>query len=127
MSPISNNALFVSYERNPFRNYFYRGLNVSLSTDDPLQLAFTKEPLMEEYAVASQIYKLSPADTCELAKNSVVQSGYEDQIKRQWLGERYAEPHGVDMAKANVPQTRQAFRQQMWEREMDLVYQSAVQ
>ncbi|RYP87956.1 hypothetical protein DL770_004694 [Monosporascus sp. CRB-9-2] len=92
MSPLSNNALFLAYERNPFYQYFRRGLNVSLSTDDPLQFAFTKEPLMEEYAVAAQIYKLSPVDMCELAKNSVKQSGYEYSIKQQWLGERFNLP-----------------------------------
>lgn len=81
MSPLSNNALFLTYERNPFPNFFRTGLNVSLSTDDPLQFHFTKvnqapscslaceadasllvqEPLLEEYSVAAQIYKLSPA------------------------------------------------------------------
>lgn len=42
MSPLSNNALFLTYERNPFPQYFKLGLNVSLSTDDPLQLHYTK-------------------------------------------------------------------------------------
>jgi AMP deaminase len=55
MSPLSNNKLFLDYNRNPFKAYFARGLNVSLSTDDPLQLHVTKEPLMEEYSVASQV------------------------------------------------------------------------
>lgn len=74
MSPLSNNALFLTYERNPFPQYFRLGLNVSLSTDDPLQLHYTKvriascflcferpahirlqEPLMEEYSVAAQV------------------------------------------------------------------------
>lgn len=55
MSPLSNNALFLTYERNPFLNFFQRGLNVSLSTDDPLQFHFTKEPLIEEYSVAAQV------------------------------------------------------------------------
>jgi AMP deaminase len=58
------------------------GANVSLSTDDPLQFSFTKEPLLEEYSVAAQIYKLSPADMCELARNSVLQSGWELEIKK---------------------------------------------
>eukprot|EP00834_Sanchytrium_tribonematis_P000520 NODE_9_length_64580_cov_1.431941.p47 type:complete len:123 gc:universal NODE_9_length_64580_cov_1.431941:19428-19796(+) len=53
MSPLSNNALFLSYERNPLLSYFNRGLNVSLSTDDPLQFHFTREPLIEEYSVAA--------------------------------------------------------------------------
>lgn len=30
-------------------------MNVSLSTDDPLQFHFTKEPLIEEYSVAAQV------------------------------------------------------------------------
>ena len=42
MSPLSNNALFLAYERNPLPDFFKTGLNVSLSTDDPLQFHFTK-------------------------------------------------------------------------------------
>jgi AMP deaminase len=42
MSPLSNNALFLTYERNPFPDFHKAGLNVSLSTDDPLQFHFTK-------------------------------------------------------------------------------------
>jgi AMP deaminase len=112
MSPLSNNALFLAYERNPFHQYFKRGLNVSLSTDDPLQFAFTKEPLIEEYAVAAQIYKLSPVDMCELAKNSVRQSGFEMSIKKQWLGPKCDRPgkEGNTMVKTNVPDRREEFR-----------------
>lgn len=112
MSPLSNNALFLAYERNPFHQYFKRGLNVSLSTDDPLQFAFTKEPLIEEYAVAAQIYKLSSVDMCELAKHSVEQSGYEFSVKQQWLGPNFHQ-HGAkgnSMVKTNVPDRREEFR-----------------
>ncbi|KAF1842657.1 AMP deaminase [Cucurbitaria berberidis CBS 394.84] len=112
MSPLSNNALFLAYERNPFLSYFRRGLNVSLSTDDPLQFAFTKEPLIEEYSVAAQIYKLSAVDMCELAKHSVEQSGFEHIVKQKWLGSHYHLPGvaGNDMARSNVPSIREAFR-----------------
>ena len=55
MSPLSNNALFLNYERNPFLNFFQKRLNISLSTDDPLQFHYTKEPLIEEYSVAAQV------------------------------------------------------------------------
>ncbi|CAG8723270.1 15006_t:CDS:10, partial [Racocetra persica] len=54
MSPLSNNALFLNYERNPFLSFFQKGLNISLSTDDPLQFHYTREPLIEEYSVAAQ-------------------------------------------------------------------------
>ncbi|KAI8629294.1 hypothetical protein F5Y19DRAFT_434819 [Xylariaceae sp. FL1651] len=123
MSPLSNNALFLAYERNPFHQYFRRGLNVSLSTDDPLQFAFTKEPLMEEYAVAAQIYKLSPVDMCELAKNSVKQSGFEYSVKQQWLGEKFNLPgaEGNKMIKTNIPDRREEFRHQTWVEEHRMI------
>ncbi|KAH6604954.1 amp deaminase [Trichoderma cornu-damae] len=123
MSPLSNNALFLAYERNPFHQYFRRGLNVSLSTDDPLQFAFTKEPLIEEYAVAAQIYKLSPVDMCELAKNSVRQSGYEKAIKKQWLGQDFEKPgkEGNKMVKTNVPDRREEFRYHTLLQERDIL------
>ncbi|KAK4560902.1 AMP deaminase [Recurvomyces mirabilis] len=123
MSPLSNNALFLAYERNPFLQYFRRGLNVSLSTDDPLQFAFTKEPLIEEYAVAAQIYKLSAVDMCELAKHSVLQSGFEHTVKQRWLGQNFHLPGvaGNDMAKVNVPNIREAFRHETWLQEMAMI------
>jgi len=46
MSPLSNNALFLTYERNPLPDFIKAGLNVSLSTDDPLQFHFTKVRLI---------------------------------------------------------------------------------
>ena len=82
MSPLSNNKLFLDYNRNPFPEFFFRGLNVSLSTDDPLMLHYTKEALMEEYSVAAQVWKMSSVDQCEIARSSVLQSGFEDAFKR---------------------------------------------
>ena len=55
MSPLSNNHLFLEYNKSPFPDFFAKGLKVCLSTDDPLQFHFTMEPLMEEYAVAAQV------------------------------------------------------------------------
>ena len=81
MSPLSNNSLFINYNRNPMLEYFERGLCVSLSTDDPMQFHFTKEPLMEEYSIAAQVWKLSSVDMCELARNSILMSGFSDEVK----------------------------------------------
>ena len=39
-----------------------------------------QEPLVEEYTIASQILKLSRADLCELARNSVVVSGFPHDV-----------------------------------------------
>ncbi|EPS31897.1 hypothetical protein PDE_06855 [Penicillium oxalicum 114-2] len=123
MSPLSNNALFLTYDKNPCASFFKRGLNVSLSTDDPLQFAFTKEPLIEEYSVAAQIYKFSAVDMCELAKHSVDQSGFELSLKKRWLGSNCGlrGVAGNNMAKSNVPDIREAFRQETLQAELSLI------
>ncbi|THH30051.1 hypothetical protein EUX98_g4133 [Antrodiella citrinella] len=103
MSPLSNNALFLMYERNPLPDFFKVGLNVSLSTDDPLQFHFTKEPLLEEYSVAMHIYKMPQSSLAELARNSVIQSGFEMEVKRHWLGQKWYLPgdEGNDINKVD--------------------------
>ncbi|KAH9953331.1 AMP deaminase [Russula dissimulans] len=112
MSPLSNNALFLTFERNPLPDFFKAGLNVSLSTDDPLQFHFTKEPLLEEYSVAAHILKLPQSSLCELARNSVIQSGFEMEVKRHWLGQKWYLPGaaGNEINKTNVPNGRLRFR-----------------
>uniref|UniRef100_A0A914C3G8 AMP deaminase n=1 Tax=Acrobeloides nanus TaxID=290746 RepID=A0A914C3G8_9BILA len=112
MSPLSNNSLFISYNRNPLPEYHMKGLNVSLSTDDPLQFHYTKEALMEEYSIAAQVWKMSSCDMCELARNSVLQSGFEDKVKIHWLGPNYKEEGvlGNDVSRTNVPDIRVSFR-----------------
>ena len=89
MSPLSNNALFLNYNRNPFPKFFARGLNVTLSTDDPLQFHYSKESIIEEYSVAKSVWKFTSCDLSEIARNSVLQSGFEHQLKCAWLGEKY--------------------------------------
>lgn len=39
-----------------------------------------QEALMEEYAIAAQVWKLSTCDLCEIARNSVLQSGLSDKV-----------------------------------------------
>ncbi|XP_035884910.1 AMP deaminase 3 isoform X5 [Phyllostomus discolor] len=112
MSPLSNNSLFLEYSKNPLREFLHKGLHVSLSTDDPMQFHYTKEALMEEYAIAAQVWKLSTCDLCEIARNSVLQSGLSHQEKQKFLGQHYYKegPEGNDIRKTNVAQIRMAFR-----------------
>ena len=72
-----------------FSNSYYNYACHSLSTDDPLMLHYTKDPLVEEYSVAAQVWKLSSTDICEIARNSVLQSGFEPPFKSHFLGESY--------------------------------------
>ncbi|KAM4570670.1 AMP deaminase 1 [Fundulus diaphanus] len=112
MSPLSNNSLFLEYAKNPLPEFHKKGLMVSLSTDDPMQFHYTKEPLMEEYAIAAQVFKLSTCDMCEIARNSVVQSGLSHEEKVHFLGSEYLKegPEGNDIRKTNVAQIRMAYR-----------------
>uniref|UniRef100_A0A6M2EHV2 AMP deaminase n=1 Tax=Populus davidiana TaxID=266767 RepID=A0A6M2EHV2_9ROSI len=124
MSPLSNNSLFLNYHHNPFPIFFQRGLNVSLSTDDPLQIHLTKEPLVEEYSVAAKVWKLSACDLCEIARNSVYQSGFSHAAKLHWLGSKYflRGPEGNNIHKSNVPDIRIVFRHETWKEEMQYVF-----
>ncbi|VDM98374.1 unnamed protein product [Thelazia callipaeda] len=126
MSPLSNNSLFISYHRNPLPEFHMKGLNVSLSTDDPLQFHFTKEALMEEYSIAAQVWKLSSCDMCELARNSVLQSGFEDKVKVHWLGPNYKEEGvlGNDVSRTNVPDIRVSFRHETFVDELCNLFQT---
>ncbi|KAI5185618.1 AMP deaminase [Nematocida homosporus] len=123
MSPLSNNSLFIEYRKNPFPQFFYRGLNVSLSTDDPLQFHYTREPLMEEYSIAAQIWKLSSCDQCEIARNSVLISSFPDKDKEEWLGQYAIEGRLVnDPKKTNIPPTRFRYRAEQLTKEYHLLH-----
>lgn len=126
MSPLSNNSLFLALENHPFYEFFCKGLNISVSTDDPLHFHFTKDPLMEEYSVITQVWKLSSVDQCELARNSVLQSNFSIEFKKQCIGENYArgDISSVDTEKTNIPSLRVIFRYSMWENEFNLIAKS---
>jgi AMP deaminase len=116
MSPLSNNKLFLDYNKNPFPRYFCQGMNVSLSTDDPLMLHFTKDALLEEYSVAAQVWKLSSTDQCEIARNSVLQSGWEMRFKEHFLGRNLS-----DIRETNVPVIRLSYRQETLQQELGFI------
>lgn len=124
MSPLSNNSLFLNYHRNPLPEYLARGLIVSLSTDDPLQFHFTKEPLMEEYSIAAQVWKLSSCDMCELARNSVLMSGFPHKMKQYWLGPNYTKEGvaGNDITRTNVPDIRVSYRSETLIEELSNIF-----
>ncbi|XP_067850361.1 AMP deaminase 3 isoform X3 [Heptranchias perlo] len=123
MSPLSNNSLFLEYSKNPLREFLHKGLKVSLSTDDPMQFHYTKEALMEEYAIAAQVWKLSTCDQCEIARNSVLQSGLSHKEKQHFLGANYLKdgPEGNDIRKTNVAQIRMAFRYETLRNELSFL------
>uniref|UniRef100_A0A1I8FB52 A_deaminase domain-containing protein n=1 Tax=Macrostomum lignano TaxID=282301 RepID=A0A1I8FB52_9PLAT len=95
---------------SPLPDFHAKGLCVTLSTDDPLMFHFTKEPLMEEYSIAAQVWKLTNTDMCELARNSVIMSGFPHE---RWLGPAYQHEGvlGNDIRYTNnLPNVRVAFR-----------------
>ncbi|GKY93284.1 hypothetical protein MPSEU_000295900 [Mayamaea pseudoterrestris] len=111
ISPLSNNFLFRKIADNPFNKFFRRGLNVTLSTDDPLLFHMSDDALLEEYSVARATFDLSMTDMMEMARNSVLQSGFENDFKRKWLGKDYQ--RGLTFCDENithVPLIRAKFR-----------------
>jgi len=135
VSPLSNDILFIPLDQSPFGLFFKRGLNVSLSTDDPLIIHLTDEPLIEEYVIAARMFRLSNVDLCEIARNSVLQSGFEKAFKDWWIGDTDVpntptSPSSSDTAKStafsdemksNVPAIRLHFREDCLRQEIELV------
>lgn len=118
---------------------------------------------MEEYSVAAhvsfrpidisdklinlatfKIYKLSQSSLAELARNSVIQSGFEMEVKRHWLGQKWYLPgsagndinrvsyHSTQIlskhvlnvdtvTQTNVPDFRLEFRHQLLMKELEMI------
>lgn len=129
MSPLSNNQLFLRYNKNPFPTFFAQGLNINLSTDDPLLFHYTQEPLMEEYAIAAQVWNFSCVDLSEIARNSVHASGFPHEYKLEWLGENYHKEglKGNNVQKSNVPDIRVLYRKETRDCEIFLLLNCLLQ
>lgn len=70
-----------------------------------------------------QLWKFSGADLCEIARNSVLQSGFEHPFKAHFLGESYTRPGpaGNTLLYTNVPNIRLLFRHESLEAERALL------
>jgi AMP deaminase len=111
ISPLSNNFLFRKIAENPFSKFFRRGMNVTISTDDPLLFHMSDDALLEEYSVARATFDLSMTDMMEVARNSVLQSGFEEDFKKKWLGDDYEKGLTFcDEKITHVPLIRAKFR-----------------
>eukprot|EP01123_Difflugia_compressa_P015458 TRINITY_DN8697_c0_g1_i1.p1 TRINITY_DN8697_c0_g1~~TRINITY_DN8697_c0_g1_i1.p1 ORF type:complete len:303 (-),score=38.69 TRINITY_DN8697_c0_g1_i1:28-864(-) len=117
----------VSYGDHPFCTFFRRGLKVSLGTGRPLQLHISNDPLAEEYALAAQMWKFTTTDLCELARSSILISGFPSGTKKKLIGVNYEQPgpEGNDPHKTNVPNIRLAFRQITLEGELKSIKEYA--
>ncbi|KAK7200910.1 AMP deaminase [Novymonas esmeraldas] len=120
VSPLSNNALFLYFLNNPFPDFFHRGLNVSLSTDDPMMFHQTQEPLIEEYSIAARVWGLSANDLCEIARNSVLQCGFDNNFKRNAIGDRWFLSSSLsnDSLRTHLSDIRVAFRFETYHTEL---------
>ena len=127
VSPLSNNSLFLDILKNPFPLFFRRGLNVSLSTDDPLQFHYTQEPLIEEYSIASKVWKFNANDMCEIARNSVIQCGFPVNVKSNLVGHDYllSSSAGNDPIKTHLSNIRVAYRFEAYHAEIESMEEAA--
>jgi len=63
---------------------------------------------------------LSAVDMCEIARNSVLQSGFDHELKAHWIGNNYwiRSILGNDINQTNVPNIRIEFRLSLLNDEM---------
>ncbi|KAG0654412.1 hypothetical protein C6P44_000963 [Monosporozyma unispora] len=130
----------VSYRNNPFMNLVKIGFRVAISSKSVLyNSSYTLEPIIEEYSVAASIYLLNAADLCELARNSVICSGFEGFYKAHWTGVVVKKPEGSPMSetiglhdvwfdknedtriKHNVPNIRREYRMETLNQEWSFI------
>lgn len=93
------------------------------------QFHSTAEPLIEEYTIAKQLMHLTGTDLAEIARNSVLQSGFSHARKQELLGRHYYRP-GVDgnnIDKSNIPDCRVHYRHATLRHEFDAIYAAATQ
>nr|CCD14792.1 unnamed protein product [Trypanosoma congolense IL3000] len=123
MSPLSNTAGASEYLLNPFPHFFRRGLNVSLATNQPLYFHFTREPLIEEYSIAAKLWQFEFNDLSEIARNSVLQSGFPRAWKENALGKLYylKSTLGNDARKSRVSDIRVAYRYEVYHTELNFL------
>merc|ERR1719263_134580 len=119
ISPLSNNALFLALKKHPFYDFHRQGLNMSLSTDDPMQFHTTADPLIEEYTISQQFWKMSTSDVSEIAKNSVMQSGLTDELKTELLGPSHMHRFENDANLSNLVDIRVHFRKRCYNTECE--------
>ena len=112
MAVLAENALYCKIGDSPFHDYFKQGLIVALSTDNPRAIHLTAEPLLEEYAICVQTFRLRATDQAELARNSILISGFSDAKKAEWLGTRFFDvtPKGNIPAKSGISNVRAQYR-----------------
>eukprot|EP01062_Namystynia_karyoxenos_P037361 TRINITY_DN271_c0_g1_i1.p1 TRINITY_DN271_c0_g1~~TRINITY_DN271_c0_g1_i1.p1 ORF type:complete len:1531 (+),score=456.43 TRINITY_DN271_c0_g1_i1:65-4657(+) len=124
-SPLSNNALFLPLQKNPFPQLFNAGLNMTLSTDDPLQFHLTQESLIEEYSIAAKLWKHSTTDLVEMARNSMLMSGFSYAVKAQALGPLYmlSSSNGNQRYKSRLSDIRVSYRYEALDQECRLLGQ----
>ena len=82
----------------------------------------TNDPLLEEYSIVLHVFGLTLIDLSEVARNSVLQSGYSYDKKKEFIcGQNYNGKFNrfsncID--RTNVPDCRLQFRKKMLEREI---------
>ncbi|WP_263350338.1 adenosine deaminase [Acidicapsa acidisoli] len=84
LNPSSNvrTGVCPSFAAHPLREYFDRGLMVTLNSDDP---AFFGSPVENEYRLAHEIHGFDRSGLKALAKNSFRASFLPESAKQDWL------------------------------------------
>jgi len=81
---------------------------------------------VEEYLVSKKLFELTNIDLSEIARNSVLISNFDHDIKVSWLGDQYWKPSILDANdanKSNVPAMRCDYRQNSLIQELKYIVQ----
>jgi AMP deaminase len=80
MGPTSNHYLWLDYHQQPFFDFYKMGMLLSINSDNPAQFGNSDYTLWGEYVSVLNQWRMSNADMCELARNSVIISDFPHEV-----------------------------------------------
>jgi len=113
----------LDVQQNPFFFYYKLGMKIALSSGLYSLFHFTREPLKEDFSIATKLWPLGKCECLEIMRNSILSSGLSHTEKSTLLGKNYylSSSNANDFSKTGLPNTRFLFRSESVQQQINLL------